>query len=465
MESLARSREASLDESVMLNNHDLDWLTAFDIPPDRLDEPCFIDTLNQLNRQGSIDLRSLRHETDITQKTAIIQARYDFFALLGLSDVMAKIAEYRPTLPLPESFILLQREAHMLGLDKLAIIKKLLTGSFGRSDIRVKRMFEALQEEGLEPVRIINSFPNVLGLYEENIQSKIQYLESLGLNSIRIINSFPNVLGLSKDNVQSKVQYFTELGLEPVQVINRFPGVLGRSEENMQSKVQYLTELGLEPVRIINRFPNVFGLSEENMQSKVQCLESLGLNSIWVVHRKPNTLGLSEENIKSKIRCLEELGLESTRIVNRFPGVLGLSKENIQTKVIFFRRTVKLLKWEYPAEALLNTQPSLLTYNLGRLQILRRLLAQNVTPPTSKDCPPARARAASVRSLEACMIALAEADEGKRLSFDELLSQTSRVQRSLAQTARRATAKTIAESTNKTLGSRVCAMYLEYSKT
>ena len=63
------------------------------------------------------------------------------------------------------------------------------------------------------------------------------------------------------------------------------------------------------------------------------------------------------------------------------------------------------------------------------------------------------------------MIVLADMNEGEQFSLEELARQANRVQQSLAQASRRATVKTIAESANKTLGSRVCRMYLGYAKT
>ena len=71
-----------------------------------------------------------------------------------------------------------------------------------------------------------------------------------------------------------------------------------------------------------------------------------------------------------------------------------------------------------------------------------------------------------MRSLEAYIIVLADdINEGEQLSLEELYRQANRVQGFLAQASRRATAKAIAESANKTLGSRVCRLYLEYAKT
>ena len=411
----------------MLDEHDLGWLATLNIPPETLDNPSFIDTLNQLSRQGNIDLRS---EADTDQKAAVIQARYNFFALLGLGEKITEMSGLTHTLTPPESFILLQREARLLGLDGLAIIKGLST-LFRGSDIRIRRTFEVLQELDLKPAQVINRSPKLFGFSEERIRSKIRNLEELGLNPPQVINSFPNTLGFSEESIKSKVFNLEELGLNPPQVINRFPNLFGFSEENIKSKVFNLEELGLNPPQVINRFPKLFGLSEEN--------------------------------IKSKVFNLEELGLNPPQVINRFPNLLGLSEENIKSKFVFFQRTVKLLKWEYTAEELLNAYPILLGASFGKLQILRRLSAQSLTPE-SRDCPPVRVGRASTMPLEAYMIALREMDEGEQLSLDELNKQARRIQESLPQPARRAKAKTISRQANATLGRRACQMYLEYTK-
>ena len=494
---MIQSQEIVAHEPVMLNKHDVDWLAAFNILPDTPNQPHFINTLNELNQQGSIDLRSLRYEADIERKAAIVQARHDFFALMGLSDTMAKVAKHKPTLPHPELFIILQRELYMLGLDGPGITKRLPGGVLGRDSTIIRRKFEVLQEFGLKPVQTINRSPSILGLSEETIQSKIRcleelglepvqtinrsprilglseeriqsrirYLEELGLKPVQTINRFPTILGLSEETIQSKIRCLEELGLKPVQVINRFPTILGRSEETIQAKVRCLEELGLKPVQTINRCPSILGLSEERIQSRIRYLEELGLKPVQVINRFPSILGLSEETIQSKIRCLEELGLEPVRLINRSPSILGLSEETLRSRVTFFQRTVKLLKWECTAEMLLNTQPNLLCFNFGKLQILRRLLAHNVVS-VSRNCPPGQIGNASFIPLEAYMIILADdMNEGEQLSLEELYRQAKQVQKSLAQASRRTTAKTITESANKTLGSRVCRMYLEYAKT
>ena len=123
MESIIQSQEIVAHEPVILNEHDVDWLATFNILPDTPNQPHFINTLNELNQQGSIDLRSFRSEADIERRTAIVHARYDFFVLMGLSETMAKIARHKPTLPQPELFIILQRELYMLGLDGPVITK------------------------------------------------------------------------------------------------------------------------------------------------------------------------------------------------------------------------------------------------------------------------------------------------------------------------------------------------------
>ncbi len=526
MESRVQFQETVAYEPVMLNERDAAWLAAFNILPDTPNQARFINTLNELNRQGSTDLRSLPLEASV-EHDAIMQARHDFFALVGLSETMAKIASYRPTLFRPESFILLQRELHTLGLNGPGIAKQLSYAVLGRDVTKVKRNFEVLEELGLKPGQVINRFPNILGFAEETLQAKVRYLEELGFKPVQLINRHPTILGLAEKTIQSKIRYLEELGLKVAQVISRHPGVLGLAEKTIQSKIRYLEELGLKPLRIINRCPNILGFSEETIQSKVRCLEELGLEPIQVIsrhpdilklaeetiqskvrcleelgfkaqviNRHPGVLGFAEETIQSKVRCLEELGLKPGQVINRFPQILGLSKGTIQSKIrcleelglesiqvinhhpsilglaektiqskfAFFQRTVKLLKWEYTAEVLLNTSPRLLSHSLGKLQIHRRLLARNVIS-ASRNCLPRQIGSASVLPLEAYMIVLADMNEGKEFSLEELACRASRVRRSLAQASRRAEAKTIAESANKTLGSRACKMYLEYAKT
>ena len=363
MESMPQFQETVAHEPVILNEHDVDWLAAFNILPDTPNQPHFINTLNKLNQQGSIDLRSFISEAFIERRAAVLQARHDFFALMGLSDTMAKAARYRPTLLQPELFITLQRELYMLGLDGPGITKKLPYGVLGRDSTIIRRTFEVLQE----------------------------------------------------------------LSLKSAQVINRFPSILGYSEEAIQARIRYLEELSLKPIQVIHRFPSIFGLSKETIQAKIQCLEELGLKPVQVINHLPNIFGLSEETIQSKVRCLEELGLKPIQIINSNPAILGVSEKMLRSKVAFLRRTVKLLKWEYTAEMLLNIQPTLLGYNFEKLQILRILLAHNVVP-ASRYCPPSQIGNASIVPLEAYIIVLADMNEGEQFSLEELARQAKKVQ-------------------------------------
>ena len=189
----------------------------------------------------------------------------------------------------------------------------------------------------------------------------------------------------------------------------------------------------------------------------------LGLDGLAIIKGLSTLFRGSDIRIRRTFEVLQELDLKPAQVINRFPKLLGLSEENIKSKFVFFQRTVKLLKWEYTAEELLNAYPILLGASFGKLQILRRLSAQSLTPE-SRDCPPVRVGRASTMPLEAYMIALREMDEGEQLSLDELNKQARRIQESLPQPARRAKAKTISRQANATLGRRACQMYLEYTK-
>ena len=433
MEYSSRAQETAVDEPVALNENDLGWLLAFELPPESADQADFLNTLNELSRQGSVDLRL---EGNIGDKAAIMKARRDFFNLLGLGGKMAQIARFerKTNPPYPESFIITQRELYPLGLDGLTIARHLPYCALqGNGAATLGRKFELLQELGLDPVATINRFPTILGFSEETLRAKIQHLE--------------------------------ELGLKPIHVVSRFPTLLGFSEETLRSKVRCLIELGLEPAGLVKRSPVILSFSEETLRSKVRCLEDLGLEPLQVVGRNPPVLGFAEATIRSKVRCLEDLGLEPLQVVGRNPPVLGLAEATIRSKVAFFKRTTSLLQWEYTAEELLNSRPILLNFNFKKLQILRRVLALNIASAASEGYSVGQIRKASSVSVEAYLIVLADLDAGTRLGLNELRRRAEGVHKSLTRTSRREAAKKIAESANKTLGGRICRMYLEYAKT
>ena len=515
------SREAAA-EFGNLEDADRGWLETFGVlPPEASERAALIQVLDQLSIRGSVDLRT---SVSAEEHNAIVDARYNFFEILDLDDAVLRLAERRPALMPPSTFIEQQRMLHRHGLAGKRLSRH-HSAILGLSAERIESHLQLLENRGIDATSAINRQPSILSLSAERIESHLQLLEDLGINAARAINRQPNILNYSAERIESHLQLLEDLGINaarainhlpsilchsaerieshlqllegrginparavnrlpsilslsverieshlqllegrginPARAVNRLPSILNYSAERIESHLQLLEDCGINATSAINRQPSILSLSAERIESHLQLLENRGINVVRAINRLPSVLGYSAERIESHLQLLEGRGIDAVRAVNRWPSILSLAERNIRTKIIFLRRTASLLKWDYSVEELVNAAPSIMGFNLKKLTILRRLLAEHVHPE-ARSATPGYIRSGAIIPLEAYMIALADSPADGRLTLSELRSRAHKIQRNNTAPDRKRRAKHLSEHDSAVLGHRICKLYLDY---
>ena len=473
-----------------LNDSDTGWLGVFGVlPPGEPERGSFMQALDRLGAQGSLDLRGSYSPNG---KRAVVVARHTFFEMLNLDNAVQRLAANNRPIPLPSTFIRQQRMLHRYRLNGAKAVNRYLN-ILSHSTERIESQIRLLEELGIDVVKVVNRHPSILSLSAERIKSHLRLLEELGIDTVKVVNRYPNILGSSTGRIESQIRLLEELGIDAVKVVNRHPGILssstGRIEsqirlleelgidavkaanrfpdilclsaEKIESQMRLLTERGISAVKAANRFPNILMLSAERVKSHLRLLEELGLDAVKVVNHRPVVLGLGAERIKSHLRLLEELGIDAVKVVNHHPNILNLSEENIRAKIVFLQKTVNLLKWDYNLPELVNIAPSIIGFNLKKLVILRRLLAEHVHLE-ARAATPEYIRSGAIIPLEAYMLALADLPENGQLTLAELRSKAKKVQRKHSAPERKQRTKDLSENAGTALGRRICELYLDY---
>jgi len=266
---------------------------------------------------GDFSLNDLRFGNNQGIRPEEIQRRFDFLLSLGFSEeAIEKIQEEFPTLHCANE---------------------------------AKQMIDGLKERGFtDPIEMITSLSQILGLGSENIDTKIDGLKERG---------------------------FTD----PIKMIASFPSILGFSFENIDTKIDGLKERGFtDPPKMIASFPSILGLGFENIDTKIDGLKERGFTDpIKMITTKPQILGFSFENIDTKIDGLKERGFtDSIKMITSSPSILGLGFENIDHRLTFLNRLGRLLGMEESGIRLAEYHPIFLGYKFDKIVVTLRVLRE-----------------------------------------------------------------------------------------
>ena len=287
------------------------------------------------------------------------------------------------------------------------------------------------------------------------IRAREQFMDFVGLpeetlDKFRISN--PTIIPLDTFIYAQRTMY--TLGLNASKVINTNPNTLGYSAENIQEKYANLQSLGVDASKVINTNPTTLNLSTESVQEKYTNLQSLGLDASKVINTNPNTLNHSTENIQEKYTNLQSLGLDASKVINTNPSTLGCSTESVQKKMQLLERGSKLLKWQYPAQALVETFPAILGFSTDKLKVLIQIAAEHLST-SARSVEPKYLRSALIEPLEKYIIVLSTESDSDEWEFSELVRSAKK--QKLSAEARKARALELAPQ----LG-RIGTMYLRY---
>ena len=124
---------------------------------------------------------------------------------------------------------------------------------------------ELLVGLGVDKVRLKETKPSA-----QTVSRSILYLsEYLGISEIiKLINEFPPIVGLSEENLEGRRKYLELDKKRFIELILKFPPIVGHSEENLEGRRKYL-ELGKKRfIELILKYPQIVSYSEENLERK-----------------------------------------------------------------------------------------------------------------------------------------------------------------------------------------------------
>src|SRR5262245_57990221 len=65
----------------------------------------------------------------------------------------------------------------------------------------------------INPIKLINAYPQILSLSTENIDAKLSGLKQRGFDDVsRLVTKFPQVLGLTLENIDAKLSGLKQRG-------------------------------------------------------------------------------------------------------------------------------------------------------------------------------------------------------------------------------------------------------------
>ena len=117
-------------------------------------------------------------------------------------------------------------------------------------------------------------------------------------------------------------------------------------------------------------------------------------------------------------------------------------------------RGSKLLKWQYPAQALVETFPAILGFSTDKLKVLIQIAAEHLST-SARSVEPKYLRSALIEPLEKYIIVLSTESDSDEWEFSELVRSAKK--QKLSAEARKARALELAPQ----LG-RIGTMYLRY---
>ena len=171
----------------------------------------------------------------------------------------------------------------------------------------------------------------------------------------------------------------------PIKMIESFPRILGHSLENIDAKIQGLKDRGFaNPIKMIETLPTILGYSSENIDAKIQGLRDRGFaNPIKMIETLPTILGYSlEKNIDAKIQGLRDRGFANPiKMIESFPGISSHSLENIDRRLRLFSRLVSLYQLPIVPQEAMETRPAaFFSTKFDKLIVLARILRDYEVP-------------------------------------------------------------------------------------
>lgn len=216
-----------------------------------------------------------------------------------------------------------------------------------------------------ELVKMITSFPPIIGLKDTNIKQKIEEICKLGCTkeeAIKILKTAPSLYGLSISNINEKVNCCKKIGFgeDTLNIIKKNPHILAYSINTIESKIKDLNDIGYSDsdiIKMVKDYPYLIThtikinysedpelTKKENLtciEQKINNLISIGFNkqeSLRITRLNPSIFGYSKEAIENKIEEMKKLGFKDEqvfKVIKSSPIILSYSIENINEKILY----------------------------------------------------------------------------------------------------------------------------------
>ena len=188
------------------------------------------------------------------------------------------------------------------------------------------------------PNKMIDSFPQILGLAFDNIDTKISSLKDRGFtNPNKMIDSFPQILGHTFDNIDTKISGLKDRGFtNPNKMIEISPQILGLAFDNIDTKISGLKDRGFtNPNKMIEISPQILGYALDNIDirinllSKLNNLYQLNLNPITTIESNLTILGTKFEKLVVIARILRDYQPSPTDIQRKINSLYVINLESL----------------------------------------------------------------------------------------------------------------------------------------
>jgi len=188
------------------------------------------------------------------------------------------------------------------------------------------------------PNKMIDSFPQILGLAFDNIDTKISSLKDRGFtNPNKMIDSFPQILGHTFDNIDTKISGLKDRGFtNPNKIIESFPTTLNYTFDNIDTKISGLKDRGFtNPNKMIEISPQILGYALDNIDirinllSKLNNLYQLNLNPITTIESNLTILGTKFEKLVVIARILRDYQPSPTDIQRKINSLYVINLESL----------------------------------------------------------------------------------------------------------------------------------------
>ena len=279
-------------------------------------------------------------------------------------------------------------------------------------------------------------------------------MHSFGLDAPRLVNAMPSAIGYASESVREKMDNYTALGIDAVKLVNASHSAISFAPESVREKMDNYTALGIDAVKLVNASPSAIGYAPESVREKMDNYTALGIDAVKLVNAMPQAIGLAPESVREKMDNYTALGIDAVKLVNAMPSAIGYAPESVRNKIEFLRRSVKLLKWEYSPEQLVNTYPAILGFNTKKLSVLRRIAAVHLDL-NARTVNPNTIRSSLIIPLEKYIIAISQLQEEQTIPLSKLFLKARNIK--LDSSDRKELAVEVAPS----LG-RIGVVYLDY---